>query len=318
MVTGKKADEISRNDDELKRLSMLVKDKKDETRACWPLGARERLLAARLTTTTMTTTEKAPRWSCALATPRPYAAAVAVRCMHAHACVEADAARWCWWRRTTDPIEATQEVIASGITRYHAACPTKEEAEKQLRPVRFFVKKFPDRLVVQLAVDAHTNYTFLYEVDRDALNDALRKKSHEAAKVVYVPDSHAHASSQRKLPDSPVFDIAFKDFAMELGFEDASTKKTAAKPRVSDGALVVTKYHLANGVLQRVDARFKVEGHLLSHVGVDVALEHWPPVKEDAVDPLTRLKAAMSDAGTGNVDLVAEAKAKTAAAVGHA
>jgi len=36
MVTGKKADEISRNDDELKRLSMLVKDKKDETRAWWP------------------------------------------------------------------------------------------------------------------------------------------------------------------------------------------------------------------------------------------------------------------------------------------
>ena len=194
MVSGKKADEIARDDNELKRLSAMVKEKKDETRASMELRVGDSTV-------------------------------MCSRCGY--------------------PIDRGQEVIASGLLRYHQACPTKEEAESQTRSVRHFVKKLPDRLVVQLTCDAQTHYSFLYEIDRDSFNDQLRKKSNEPAKVLYLPDTHANASAVRKLPDKPDFDLVMKDPHFEYSFSDPKSKHKTA-PVLSDAKreLVLSKFHL--------------------------------------------------------------------------
>ena len=80
----------------------------------------------------------------------------------------------------------------------------------------------------------------------------------------------------------------------------------------------MTKYHLSNGVLQTLVASFVYDAgtRAIAHQAVEIFAEMWPPVDDEALDPLQKLKASRADTLV-EVDLVAEAQAKTAQALGR-
>jgi hypothetical protein len=265
MVSGKNPGEIARDDGELKRVSSMIKEKKEEARASMEIRV-------------------------------------------------GDSTPMC--SRCGQPIDRGQAVLASGLQRFHEACPSKEEADKAVRTTRYFVKKAPDRLIAQLAVDSDTKLSFMYDIDRPTLHDQLRKKSHEPAKLMYVPDAQARAAAQRRIPEAKTkreFDIVLKDTQLNLTFHDPKTNKTVTPVLdAKEKELTVTKFHLTNGVLQTLVARFKydADARVLAPEYVELAMEMWPPVEDEKVDdPLAKLKQQRADTAV-EVDLAAEAAVK--------
>jgi len=271
VVSGKKADEIARDDSELSRMGALIKDKKEEARMSMEIRV-------------------------------------------------GDSTPMC--SRCGQPIDKGQAVLASGLQRFHEACPSKEEADKAVRSTRFFVKKAPDRLILLLTVDADTKLSFLYDIDRPLLHEQLRKKGHEPAKLIFVPDANARAAAQRRIPEAKgkrAFDVVLKDSHLaELSFTDPKTGKDVA-PHVDapNKELTVTKFHLTNGVLQTLGCKFKYDegARVLAPEFVQLDVEMWPPVEEKADDPLAQLKKDRADTLTVEVDLAADAKASAEAAL---
>ena len=69
---------------------------------------------------------------------------------------------------------------------------------------------------------------------------------------------------------------------------------------------------------QNVVAKFVYDPatHVIAHASVEFSLEQYPPLDEEVVDPLLKLRTHMSESVV-EVDLVAEAQAKAAEALGR-
>ena len=59
----------------------------------------------------------------------------------------------------------SSDIIVSGMQRFHAVCPTKEEASLAVKNTRYFLKKTPERLVLLLTCDEDKKekYSFMYQ-----------------------------------------------------------------------------------------------------------------------------------------------------------
>ncbi len=204
-------------------------------------------------------------------------------------------------------LEKDQQIIVSGMERFHAVCPTAEEAAKMIRSCRFFAKKLPERLATTFTCDkvTKTPHTFLYEIDKDSVTQAMMLQKHETCTIVYKPDTAARAALKRKLmvpqPNNREFDLATRDMD-GLTFEDVKGRKgdkagPLIKPQYNKDAksLEIVKTKIMNGVLHTFAAKFNYDepGESIEPISIAIKLEMWPPIEEKANDPLAQLRSRM-------------------------
>lgn len=206
------------------------------------------------------------------------------------------------------PIDYGQKAIPLGIEKVHESCPSQEESDKAVRPARWFVRKAPERMAGTLTCDSATKHphTFLYEMDKNSLMEALKKNSFETMKVMYVPDVKAHTATSKKLvvPSSEAhraFDFIMKDYS-EFSFKDVKNNNMTVTPVLdkTSNRLIITKFLFTNNVLQTLEATFSYNEATqeCSAETVGLTFEMWPPeVAAQATaqnTPLAELKQNLS------------------------
>jgi hypothetical protein len=205
------------------------------------------------------------------------------------------------------PIDKGQGVIASGLQRFHEACPSAEEAAKAIRTTRFFLQRAPDRLITTFTCDkvTKTPHTFLWDLNKDSRNDSLRKKNTEALDIKYAPDAQARAGFQKKLvpptdSSSREFELILKSGTNDIlpfDFKNPKDKDKIVTPTLNDQTheLKIEKFHFANGVLQTLIAHFKYDEATKLLIGESLEI-HYEQYGEQASeisqqnDPLKQLK----------------------------
>jgi hypothetical protein len=179
-------------------------------------------------------------------------------------------------------IEKHQDILSSGMQRFHAVCPSKEEASVATRSTRYFLKKTPERLVLLLTCDADKKekYSFMYEVEHNSLALGLRQNNYEPCELVFRPDVKARASMSRKLvvPASRAFDVSVREYHT-FSFIDPRDASVTSAPLVRDQRLTVVKYFLTNGVLFTLEAVFTYDeaSFAVGPESVRVCFAMYPP-----------------------------------------
>ena len=224
------------------------------------------------------------------------------------------------------PIDKGQNAITSGIQKFHEACPSQEEAAKAIRNVRFFIKKIPDRLITTFTCDkaTHNPHTFMWDLNKDSLHDALRKKATEDCAVRYGPDAQARVKGKLVPPSSPdarEFDVVVKsgvNETMAFAFADPKNGDKPVAPKLDEASkeLTITKFFLTNGVLQTLEVRLKYDeaAKHIEPISVDIKLEMCLPPEaaaevEKDMDPLRHLKERLAESNASAAAAAAAAPA---------
>lgn len=204
------------------------------------------------------------------------------------------------------PIEREQSMLMMGMQRYHGKCPSAEDSKLIIRTTKYFVKKASDRLIVLFSCDSTTKqpYTFLFDINKESLNEALKKLATEVCILKYEPDLNASMAKERKFfPPSQVehcrFDVEFKTGTKEVypfSFFNPKTPDFEARPVLTENDLTISKFITQNGVLTTMIMQLKYNETelLLAPVSIELIFELWPPElaqqMQHAHDPLKRLR----------------------------
>ncbi|KAH9256967.1 hypothetical protein BASA81_004788 [Batrachochytrium salamandrivorans] len=164
--------------------------------------------------------------------------------------------------RCGSSIETSQAISVSGLEKFHQVCPSKEEIAQSNKSLKYFLKKLPDHLAIQLQWDAELpkrSHTFLFLLDKDTWKRA-HLSTGNTCQVEFFPDPDAAdpVVHNFQVPNKRGFDAQVKHYPAHFKFSNPRSGGNEIVPTYDEdtGELKISKFSLANGVHQALVVYF--------------------------------------------------------------
>ena len=168
-----------------------------------------------------------------------------------------------------------KDFIVSGLERLHVKCPDPETLKKTPRQGALGA---PERFPVVVALDGaggKKNVSFVFKLDRESKENALKQQRLEPVRLRYTPDASGHVSTLRELllPEAPD----------EQAFLVTDSKRTFREIKHPlSGALGTTRFDDSTGLL--ISELYKEEAGVLHGMHVAVGYDWDSPSKKASLE----------------------------------